>query len=409
MRILLLTHRIPYPPNKGDKIRSYHQLQYLLERGSVYLGTLIDDPRDLGYADELGINCEDTFFAEINTKAKRFISALYQVATGKPASVTYFHDRKLQQWINIILDSRRIDLIFCFSSTMAEYLFRSPSWKRIKEQGVQLVMDFCDVDSRKWQDYGEIKRWPLSTFFRREGKLLQQYEQDIATAFDICFLASSRERRLFHQLHGGQNVSVLQNGVDLDFFSNRESTVVEKNTSPVLVFTGAMDYDVNIDGVLWFVSYIWPRIIEKAPDVRFYVVGSNPTREIKSLEQKGGITVTGYVEDIREYYKMATICVAPLRIARGIQNKILEAMAMTKPVICTSNAFEGIIANPGQDLIVADEPEDFALSVLALLENSKKRQLIAERGRRCMEEKYSWDAQLSLLDQYIRFNGGKAS
>ena len=407
MRILFLAHRIPYPPNKGDKIRSYHQLRYLLKRGSVYLGALIDDPRDLKYMGELRKLCVDTWFAEINTRTKRVTSALRQI-TGRPASVSYFHERTLQKWVNELLDSEAIDLVFCFSSTMAEYLFRSPSWGKIKKKGIPLLMDFCDVDSKKWQDYGMIKGWPLSIFFRREGKLLQQYEQRIAGSFDVCFLVSSRERRLFRGLRCSDNIALLHNGVDLDFFSDKYLSDAEENAYPVLVFTGAMDYNVNIDGVLWFVSCVWQRIIEKVPEAKFYIVGSNPSKEIQALDCENGITVTGYVEDIRKYYKMATICVAPLRIARGIQNKILEAMAMKKPVVCTSNAFEGIMATPGEDLIVADEPVDFASGVLLLLEDPKKRQLIAERGRRRMEEKYSWDAQLSRLDQYLRLNGGKA-
>ena len=407
MRILFLAHRIPYPPNKGDKIRSYHLLRYLLKRGSVYLGALIDDPRDLKYMEELKKLCVDTCFAEINTRTKRITSSIFQI-TGRPASVNYFHERTLQKWVNVLLDSEAIDLVFCFSSTMAEYLFRSPSWGKIKEEAIPLLMDFCDVDSKKWHDYGVIKWWPLSIFFSREGKFLQLYEQRIANSFDVCFLVSSRERRLFQNMHCNNNIALLHNGVDLDFFSDKHLPSAGENTHPVLIFTGAMDYNVNIDGVLWFVSSVWQRIIEKMPETRFYIVGSNPAKEIQALDSEQGITVTGYVEDIRKYYKMATICVAPLRIARGIQNKILEAMAMTKPVVCTSNAFEGIMATPGRDLIVADEPVEFASCVFSLLEDPKKRQLIAERGRRCMEEKYSWDAQLAQLDQYFRLNGGKA-
>ncbi len=402
MRILFLSHRIPYPPNKGDKIRSYHQLRYLLERGQVYLGALIDDRRDLKYVEDLKRFCADTSFIAIDTKKKKLVSAMRQLTGCGPASVYYFHESALQKWVNALLEAEKIDLVFCFSSTMAEYLFRSPAWNRLKQKGVRLLMDFCDVDSRKWYDYSTINKWPLSTFFKREGMLLQKYEQQIADSFDACFLVSSREKRLFHGIHETDNVSVLQNGVDLDFFSGATcSSALPGNERPVLVFTGAMDYDVNIDGVLWFVAEAWKQIKETKRETELYIVGSNPVKEIQALALDSSITVTGYVKDIRKYYNMATVCIAPLRIARGIQNKVLEAMAMKKPVVCTSNAFEGILATPEKELMVADTPAGFASRVILLLDNREKREELAENARLCVEKKYSWEAQLAQLDQYV--------
>lgn len=400
MNILFLAHRIPYPPNKGDKIRSFHQLKYLAEKGTVYLGTLFDDPRDFKYVADLKKICADVCAVGHHGKTKRFFSVTGHFK-GKPASVSYFYDLQLQRWVNKILATQQIDLIFCFSSTMAEYLFCSVEWGVLQKSKVPLLMDYCDVDSQKWVDYGKIKPWPLSGFFRREGQLLLQYEQDIADDFDACFLASSREKKLFDQGHRAQNVEVLENGVDLVFFNGNRKSADPFTNEPILVFTGAMDYDVNVDGVCWFVEKIWPQIRKTVKNVKFYIAGSNPVVKIKELGKQDDIVVTGFVDDIREFYEKATICVAPLRIARGIQNKVLEAMAMSKAIVCTANAFEGIIADAGTDLLVYDTPDDFATGVLSLLSDSKKRLRIASSGRKCMERNYSWQAKLKKLDTHL--------
>ncbi len=401
MNILFLAHRIPFPPNKGDKIRSFHLLQSLHEKGQVFLGTLLDDPRDRQHVDILRERFASVFAVENFSKIKRYLSAGEHLR-NKPASVGFFYDRSLQNWVDDVLSQKRIDLVFCFSSTMAEYLFRSREWPKLKESGVRLLMDFCDVDSQKWLDYGAIKSWPFSSFFRQEGRLLMGYERRVAECFDYCFLASSREKDLFDQLHEAHNVGVLENGVALEFFTNRHMEPDGKfDTGPKVVFTGAMDYDVNIDGVCWFVDVIWPAIRSQVEDAKFYIVGSNPVPQIEKLGIRDDIEVTGFVEDIREYYEMATVCVAPLRVARGIQNKVLEAMAMSKAVVCTPNAFEGISAQPGRDLVVVDDPDEFSSAVISVLKDQDQRAQIEKAGRECMERNYCWQQKLKKLEAFL--------
>jgi sugar transferase (PEP-CTERM/EpsH1 system associated) len=302
--------------------------------------------------------------------------------------------------VDNLLKKKEIDLVFCFSSTMAEYVFRSSEFHYSGKSTIPLLMDFCDVDSVKWVDYAKIKPWPLSSFFRKEGVLLQQYEQRILKEFSHCFLASSREKALFQKIHDFSDIHVVENGVDLDYFQPTSPETPDV-TPPILVLTGAMDYDVNIDGVSWFVHAIWPDIKKYQIDVQFYIVGSNPTQEVLKLADIAGVHVTGYVDDIRSFYNRATICIAPLRIARGIQNKVLEAMAMGKPVICTSNAFEGITAQPDRDLLVYDEPVDFAGQIVTLLAHPERCQQLGRNARLCMERHYSWDSQLSVLDPFL--------
>ena len=399
MNILFLAHRIPYPPNKGDKIRSFHLLQYISIRGNLFLGSLFDDPRDKKYLTALQNLCADSAVFPLNARRKKILSVACHTFR-RPASVCYFYNHKLQDWVDNLLKKKEIDLVFCFSSTMAEYVFRSSAFHHSAKSTIPLLMDFCDVDSVKWVDYAKIKPWPLSSFFRKEGVLLQQYEQRILKEFSHCFLASSREKSLFQKIHDFSDIHVVENGVDLNYFqpTSQETPDIPP---PILVFTGAMDYDVNIDGVSWFVHAIWPDIKKYQPDVQFYIVGSNPTQEVLKLADIAGVHVTGYVDDIRSFYNRATICIAPLRIARGIQNKVLEAMAMGKPVICTSNAFEGITAQPDRDLLVYDEPVDFAGQIVTLLAHPERRKQLGRNARLCMESHYSWDSQLSVLDPFL--------
>lgn len=400
MNILYLAHRMPFPPNKGDKIRSFHQLIYLTQKGNVYLGTLFDNPSDLQYTAELKKICIDVCAVGNHSKAKKLSSAAGH-CIGKAASVCYFYDKYLQEWIDFTLGTHSIDLIFCFSSTMAEYLFRSVEWGSLQRGRVKLLMDFCDVDSQKWLDYAKMKQWPWSVFFGREGQLLRKYEQEIVDSFGTCFLASSREKKVFDQSHQANNVEVLENGVDLDFFTCRNLSAPDSTNEPALVFTGAMDYEVNVDGVCWFVEKIWPIIKKTVTAAKFYIAGSNPLPKIRVLDKQDSIVVTGFVKDIREYYELATVCVAPLRIARGIQNKVLEGMAMSKTVVCTSNAFEGINATAGADLLVVDGPDNFAMTVISLLMDPDKRLKTGKNARQCMERNYSWSSKLKVLEQHL--------
>lgn len=398
MNVLYLSHRIPYPPNKGDKIRSYNQVRHLAKKGKVYLGALIDEPRDVKYLKNLREICTEVCGVSFNPKVKKIKSPLWQIS-NQPASVYYFYNSRLQGWVDEVLRTNNIDLIFCFSSTMAEYLFRSSAFKAENKQ--RLLMDFCDVDSQKWLDYGKIKPWPISLFFKNEGRLLAKYEERVAEEFDVVFLVSSREIDFFNHGNKLRNIKVLENGVDLNFFTQKEDhkNCIEHPMS--VVFTGAMDYDVNIDGVIWFVEKIWPQVKKQVSTAKFFIVGSNPVEKIKAFGKLEDIEVTGFVDDIREYYEIANVCVAPLRIARGIQNKVLEAMAMSKPVVATSNAFEGINTQPGIDLFVADDASKFARDVVMLLKNPEQAELLGIRARKCMELNYSWDAKMKVLEEYL--------
>jgi sugar transferase (PEP-CTERM/EpsH1 system associated) len=447
MKILYLAHRIPYPPNKGDKIRSFNEIKYLSERHEIHLACLADDPKDLSNEEKLQKYCKTTSVVLINPKWAR-IKSIPNLFSKKPLSVACFYSKKLQRTVDHQLASNDFDIIFCYSSQMAEYVFRSKfldsgfsllekrknqqQKSSIRQQETsnqqlatsiqkpatriqqpKLIMDFVDVDSEKWKQYSNYTRWPLSWVYKLESKRLANYENRVAEIFDNCILVTPSEERIFKRENPHvRNIIVITNGVDLGYFSphfhaegiessTNNQQLSSSNQQPVLVFTGAMDYYANIDGVIWFAKEIFPLIKEKFPEVEFYVVGSKPPKAVIRLANNNGIKVTGYVPDTREYFRKANIVVAPLRIAQGIQNKILEPMAMGIPVVATPIAFEGIVAEKDRDLVVEGDAKRFANAVMGLLRGVSLRETLGINARRAIENGHNWTRNLSKLDDVL--------
>jgi polysaccharide biosynthesis protein PslH len=404
MNILFLCHRIPYPPNKGDKIRSFNELIYLSREHNIFLGTILDDRNDKGYADVLKKYCKEVYTVCFSKKLK-LLKGLF---TGKPFSVSNFYDKRLQNYVDNILRHKKIDVVICFCSSMAEYIFQNPLYKMNGLAGIKLVMDFVDMDSDKWLQYARYSRKPLSSIYRLENKRLFKYETQIYDIFDNSIFVSEREVRAFKRLHPiARGIKVIPNGVNYEYFTPKkvaEQTEPEKiSDAPVLLFTGIMDYFANEDGVKWFCKSILPRIRARFPGVKFYIVGSKPTRPVRNLAHLKGVNVTGYVDDIRKYYMMADVCVIPLRIARGLQNKVLEAMATGNAVVATSNAKEGIIADNQVDIIIADDAESFAREVINLLNDRKRRLEIGKNAVNNVRINYTWERNLTGFDEILDF------
>lgn len=400
MNILYIAHRIPYPPNKGDKIRAFHQLKHLSGTNNrLFVCALVDAPADLKYREKLAPLCEQLHLVVIHPLKKKLLS-LRGLVTSTSLSALYFWEKEMQETINRIISEQAIDVIVCFSGTSAEYIFRNPSCTDKFRKHPRLVMDFCDVDSVKWLEYGERTSFPLSWLYKQEARLLHKLEQRTCEEFDQLIVISEQEKKLLSPCFREANTAaVIGNGVDLNYFHS--SPLPDTSEGLKLLFTGAMDYHANVDGVLWFVDQVWPQLQKGYPDLSFIVAGRHPAPEIQRLSQDPHITVTGEVEDIRDYYIQASCCVIPLRIARGIQNKLLEAMAMARPVVSTSVAFQGIQAEPEQDLLIADDPKSFAQAVHRILQDSSLRQDMAFRARQAMEQSYSWSTNQALLTQLL--------
>jgi len=392
--LLFISHRIPYPPNKGDKIRSYHILKHLSRNYKIHLACMLDDKKDEEKLHKLYPFLENLFFDVINPRWKK-IRSITAFATFKPISVPYFYSRSVQKSIDRLLDKQPMEIVFCFSSPTAEYLYRSRHYHKNLRKA-NWIMDLVDVDSYKWKQYSEKYGFPMKWVYKLEAKFLLTYEKRISMEFQHILLSTEAEKSLFSQFVSTSNLHAIVNGVDFKFFSPLHQTPIHKD-NPVITFTGAMDYYPNVEGVLWFVEKVFPLILKEVPNVTFYIVGRQPTTEIKALASKKGIIVTGFVEDVRDYYALADVCLIPLLIARGIQNKVLEAMAMGKATVCTPNALEGIEVIPGKDLLLAKDEKSFTASVTKLILDKHYRVKIGECARQCIEKNYSWKSNLSKL------------
>ena len=391
--LLFLTHRIPYPPNKGDKIRSYHLLKHLIQNYRVHLGTFIDDPDDRQHIDHVKGLCDSTHFAVLKPNIAR-LRSLGGLISNQPLTIDYYRDPGLQTWVERVMHELPIKRILVFSSAMAQYVLQAGKVLRI--------IDFVDIDSDKWLQYAHGKSWPMRWLYRRESRLLLNYEREVAREFDTSLFVSKAEADLFKQLapESAAKIGFFSNGVDADYFSPfRSYPNPYPDQALPLVFTGAMDYWPNVNAAQWFAREILPTVRVQNPDARFFIVGSKPTGAVCALAKLPGVVVTGMVPDIRPYLAHAQLAVAPLRIARGIQNKVLEAMAMAKPVIASAQALEGITANIGEEVLMARDSAEFIRAISSMLR--RPQDAIGKAARQRIQTDYTWERNLDRVDELL--------
>ena len=392
--LLFLAHRLPYPPNKGDKVRSYHLLKHLVARHTVHLGSFVDDPDDLQHVPVLKALCADVHVQRLRPLPAR-IDSLLALAQGRSLTERYYRHAGLQRWVDGVLARGRIDAAVIFSSAMAQYVHG--------RSRVPMLLDFVDVDSAKWMQYGDNHAWPLSWLYRREGTRLLRYERELALAAKRSFFVTPRETELFVKLAPdcAGAVECLGNGVAADYFAPDAACASPfAADETALVFTGAMDYWPNIDAVTWFVQDMLPRLRQQRPSIRFHIVGRSPTAAVRALAGPA-VSVTGTVPDVRPYLQHAAVVVAPLRLARGIQNKVLEAMAMARPVVASQSCLEPIDALPGRDILGAAEADDFVAQIDTLLASPALAQRMGLAARERVLARYSWPASLAPIDAHL--------
>jgi sugar transferase (PEP-CTERM/EpsH1 system associated) len=386
--LLFLCHRIPYPPNKGDKIRSFHLLHHLSRHFDIYLATFVDDPADWSWVPEVEKYCEDSLFLKLNPKVAR-LRSMSGLVTGKVLSLPYYRDAKMQAWIQERIAEHDISHLLVFSAAMAQYVL-DPELAFERR-----VVDFVDVDSDKWDQYALQKRWPMSWLYRREGELLLDFERKVARQFDAGLFVSSSEAEMFKALapESAYKIGFYNNGVNTVYFAPDDGLPNPYSEGErALVFTGAMDYWPNIDAVTWFASEIFPQMRAREPDLHFYIVGSSPADVVSRLARLPGVTVTGRVEDVRPYLQYGLAAVAPMRIARGVQNKVLEAMAMEKPVIVSSKGLEGIDAVHGEHVLLADTPHEYLACLQQLMDGAQVQ--MGHKARQRISLHFNWDENL---------------
>ncbi|MFN0109565.1 MAG: glycosyltransferase [Blastocatellia bacterium] len=459
MKLLFLAHRIPYPPNKGDKIRSHHELRALVERGhEVHLLAFADDSHDLHYQIDLGRLCASVRIIRLR-KVWAKLRALFTLLSSRPLSLGYFDSWKMRRLVKRALKQQCFDAVFVFSSSMAQYI--PPEWRS------RTVVDLVDVDSEKWREYAARTSPPQSWIYSLEARRLRAFEYEIVAGFANSILTTSREADLLTELDEftrRARLRILTMGVDANYYqpvrsgkpgsvialrpvndgakfaepihrrgaknaeeaqSERQNlcapsaelraSAVKKSHDSVfsssalgstrLVFVGAMDYFANVEAVQWFVAEVFPLIRHQEPLTEFVIVGSNPTAAVKKLAEQPGVKVTGTVADVRPYLREATLCVIPLRIARGVQTKMLEAMACGKAIVATSDAAAGLRLAHDDQALLADSSSEFASTVIELIRNQELRERLGEQARRFVEMEHDWKPLLQKLTDLLEAVG----
>jgi polysaccharide biosynthesis protein PslH len=395
--LLYLVHRMPYPPNKGDKVRSYHLLKHLAARHQVFLGTFMDDPEDEAHIATLRSLCADVHVERLHPKRAR-VSSLLGLLGRDALTLRYYRSQALSDWVERTTAQHKMQAAVVFSSSMAQYVEGGQNL-----DGAPVLVDFVDVDSAKWSQYAKERPWPLSWLYRREGRTLLNYERDVALWARRSFFVTESETALFKELApvAADRVEAVSNGVDAQYFtpepSHRNPYSKDEQT---VVFTGAMDYWPNVDAVTWFARDILPGLRQRHPGLRFYIVGRSPDAAVQALASDA-VVVTGTVPDVRPYLQHADVVVAPLRLARGIQNKILEAMAMGRPVVASTACASALNAQVGTELVAAEEVADYTRAISALLADRDAAARIGSAGRTCVLQRYSWSAHLAGMDRYL--------
>ena len=380
--LLFLAHRVPFPPDRGDKIRGLNMLRHLARRHRIHLVAFADEARDrdppAAFRDLLA-SC-----AIVPRTKANALAAIQALASGRPVSLAAFDHPAMHRAVATTV-VEGIDAIHCFSGQMAQYL----------PAGVPAVMDFADVDSAKFQQLATGSRQPIAWLLRREARLLAAYERAVAAQVSASLFATDAEAALFRDGGATGTILTVENGIDSGYFDPDATFAAVHEAGPLVVFTGQMDYRPNIDAVTRFAREVMPQIRAIRPEARFAIVGRAPTAAVRALAGPG-VIVTGTVDDVRGWLAAAAVCVAPLELARGVQNKILEAMAMARPIVASAPAAEGIVH--AGTIEVASVADAQARAVLGLLSDPVSAAAMGKAARAQIIGRYDWSARLAVLD-----------
>jgi sugar transferase (PEP-CTERM/EpsH1 system associated) len=386
VNILFLSQRVPYPPNRGDKITTWRLVDRMRRKHDVTCVAFAHDAADLQAARDLEAMGIRTLPVRHRDAWKRLRSTP-RLLSSSPLTLGVYGSRKLQSLVDRLMPQS--DLAYAYSSSMGAFLE--------KHAGRPRIMHFGELDSDKWEQYSRFAGFPMRQVYRREARTLLEFERRVALTFTESVLCTPVEKRIFDEKIPGARSVVLRNGVDLNHYKPAGTQAWAGH----VVFTGVMNYYPNVDACRFFVKEIFPLVRREFPRARFTIVGAHPTAEVRRLGRTIGVSVTGYVADTRKILRTAAVSVAPLRIARGIQNKVLEAMAMGVPVVGTSAAVQGVDGRAGRDYLVADDAAGFAERVCSLLRDPVVAQENGMRGRRFVEENYDWEVVFRPLDEML--------
>lgn len=389
MNILYLCHRFPFPPKRGGKIRPFNMIRHFTQAGhAVTVCSLARSPAEAEEGRGIAPHCAG-FEMGMVSEPLQYARMVLRLPLPTPSSMGYFYSPELARKVNTLLQQRRWDLIFVHCSSVAQYVTHV--------QGVPKILDFGDMDSQKWLEYADYKPFPLSLGYRLEGMKMLAAEKRLARSFDLCTATTRAEWQTLQDYGTGALTDWFPNGVDAQYFSPGDAPC----DADTISFIGRMDYYPNQECMARFCKDVWPLLKQCRPAMKLLIVGADPSPEMRALGALPGVTVTGSVPDVRPYIRGSALMVAPLAIARGTQNKILEAMAMGVPVVTSSAAAGGVDAEADKHFLVADKPADVAQAVLRIVEQPSERERLAAAGRERMLSHHAWARSMQRLDGIV--------
>ncbi len=400
MNILYLCHRFPFPPKRGGKIRPFNMIRHLAASGHhVHVLSLARSEAEAAEGAGLKAHCAG-FDVSLVREPVQWARMVLRLPVATPSSMGYFYSPDMAARVRQRLQERAWDLIFVHCSSVAPYVAHV--------QGVPKILDFGDMDSQKWLEYAKHKPFPLSLGYRLEGWKMLAAEKRLARRFDLATATTRAEWETLDGYATGVASDWFPNGVDADYFCPQG-----EHDAQTISFIGRMDYYPNQECMARFCAQVWPRLLQHRPGMKLLIVGADPSPEMRALGQLSGVTVTGSVPDVRPFVRSSALMVAPLAIARGTQNKILEAMAMAVPVVTSSAAAGGVDAQAERHFLVADSVDDTVRAVLRLVQDPVERGRLALAGRERMLSHHAWPRSMRRLDTLIercreRFAAGQS-
>jgi sugar transferase (PEP-CTERM/EpsH1 system associated) len=388
VKILYLCHRFPFPPKRGGKIRPFNMIRHFAQRNDVTVASLVRSDAEAAEGSGLAAHCRRYEMGRVSEPVQ-MLRMVARLPTPIPSSLGYFYSAPLARRIREMLARERFDLIFVHCSSVAQYVEHV--------RGTPKILDFGDMDSQKWLEYARYKPFPLSLGYALEGHKLEREERRVAGCFDVCTATTRAEWETLEGYRTGVSTDWFPNGVDSEYFAPTD----EHYDRDTIVFVGRMDYFPNQECMFDFCTNVLPRLRAERPMVKLAIVGADPSPAVLRLGQLPGVTVTGSVPDVRPHARRAALMVAPLNIARGTQNKILEGMAMGVPVVASPTAAGGVDAEAPAHLLVASTPDQFASACLRIMSDPAERHRLARAGRARMLSHHAWEASMRRLDAIV--------
>jgi len=388
MRVLYVCHRFPFPPRRGGKIRPFNMIRHLSERHHVTVCSLARSATEAEDARGIAPHCS-RFFVHCVRDGVQALRMVGRLPTPIPSSMGYFYSAAMARRVRALLTDERFDLVFVHCSSAAQYV--------ATHMATPKILDFGDMDSQKWLEYARYKPFPLSLGYRLEGAKMMAEEKRLARHFDFCTATTRGEWETLEAYASGTPTDWFPNGVDSEYFAPGD----ERYDNDTICFVGRMDYYPNQECMFDFCTNVWPRLRERRPNMKLLIVGADPSPPVRQLGDLPGVTVTGSVPDVRPYLQRAALMVAPLNIARGTQNKILEAMAQAIPVVTSPAAAKGVDALAGEHFVVARDTDEYVASILRILEDPAERAQLAQAGRDRVRSHHDWKRSMRRLDAIV--------